>query len=121
MAYTNFSAHTDQLAIAVLIKARSQQLGLTRAQLVRLAGYKNVAKGLRRLDELLSGDLESSKGLIKGLPAELEVPAAIVARALKKTQCEIREVKRREAEVSERAWRKAFKPHAYFATERTTP
>ncbi len=121
MTDTNFSPYTKPSAIAVLIKTRSRELGLTRTQLVTRVGYKNAAKGLRRLDELFAGNLKSSKSLIDGLPAALELSWDIVARAVKETQCEVQEVNRDEAEKADRAWRIAFKPHAYFATERSTP
>ena len=45
---------------------------------MRRAGYKNIAKGLRRLDELLAGDLDKSRGLIRALPAALDVPPEVV-------------------------------------------
>ena len=41
---------------------------------MRRAGYKNIAEGLRRLDELLAGDLDKTRGLIRALPAALDVP-----------------------------------------------
>jgi hypothetical protein len=40
------------LAIQILIEDRSQELGLGRSQLVQRCGYKNISKGIRRLDEL---------------------------------------------------------------------
>ncbi len=35
-----------QLAIAALIEARSRELGISRADLVRQAGFKNIARWL---------------------------------------------------------------------------
>ena len=67
-----------QLAIAALIVERSQALKLSRSDLVRRAGFKNVAKGLRRLDELCAGEVKSTTSLIAGLPAALEVPPEAV-------------------------------------------
>jgi hypothetical protein len=52
---------------------RSRVLDLSRPDLMRRAGYKNIAKGLRRLDELLAGDLDKTRGLIRALPAALDV------------------------------------------------
>jgi hypothetical protein len=56
-------AETDSspLPIRTLIEARSQDLALTRADLVRRAGYKNIDKGLRRLEALMTGDLRLTK------------------------------------------------------------
>ena len=56
----------NELAIAALILERSHALALTRSGLVRRAGFKNVAKGLRRLDELCAGELKSTASLIAG-------------------------------------------------------
>ena len=44
---------------ATLIRSRCLELGLNKARLVRLAGYKNEAKGIRRLNNLVAGDLET--------------------------------------------------------------
>ena len=54
---------------------RSRVLDLSRPDLMRRAGYKNIAKGLRRLDELLAGDLDKTRGLIRALPAALDEEA----------------------------------------------
>lgn len=51
----------DQFAITVLIESRSRDLGQSRAELVRRPGFKNIAKGMRRLDSLLAGDLETTQ------------------------------------------------------------
>jgi hypothetical protein len=49
----------DPLPIGSLIMNRV--LDLAPAHLLRRAGYKNIAKGLRRLDELLAGELVKTK------------------------------------------------------------
>lgn len=114
-------ANTQPLAIETLIRARSQELGLTRCQLVQRCGYRNISKGLRRLDELLAVDLESTQHLTAGLPAALELPAEVVKDAVAKTRQEVADIRRREAEEADRAWRASFQPHGYFLTERTRP
>ena len=43
---------SEPLAIESLIAGRSRVLNLSRPDLMRRASYKNIAKGLRRLDEL---------------------------------------------------------------------
>jgi hypothetical protein len=89
--------------------------------LVTKAGYKNCSKGLRRLDQLLLGDLESSRHLIAGLPAALDLPTDTVAEAVKLTCQELEAIRQREAEEADRAWRASFKPHGYYVTERDRP
>ena len=59
----------NSFEIEVLILNRIATPKLGRADLIRRAGLKNVAKGLRRLDQLCSGDLTATTSLIAGLPA----------------------------------------------------
>jgi hypothetical protein len=49
------TVHPEISAIEALIRERCKILGLSRSDLVRRAGFKNVAKGLRRLDNLCTG------------------------------------------------------------------
>ena len=75
-----------QLPIATLILEHCAALRLRRSDLVRRAGFKNVAKGLRRLDELCTGELKRTATLISGLPAALELPPEVVDDALTQTK-----------------------------------
>ena len=79
------------LAIVSLIVFRSRVLDLSRSDLVRRTGYKNIAKGLRRLDELLAGDLGKTGNLIRALPAALDVPTEVVEHAIEETRRRIAE------------------------------
>jgi hypothetical protein len=97
-----------------LIENRCLALGLSRLHLIRRAGYENTAKGLRRLDELLAGELRTTRGLIERLPAALDVPTEIVNAAISETD------RQRRAE-QERAYRTSFKPHAIILTEHIRP
>jgi hypothetical protein len=108
------TSESNPLAITTLITSRCQELGLTRAQLVKRTGYKNVSKGVRRLEELLLGELQSNKYLIQGLPAALNLPANIIA-------CAVEETRRQIAQEEEAAWSASFKPHAIILTERERP
>src|SRR5271165_3273524 len=83
-----------QLPIEALILARCAALKLRRPDLVRRAGYKNVAKGLRRLDVLCAGELKATTFLIAGLPAALELPTGVVADAIHQTEQQIAEMRR---------------------------
>jgi hypothetical protein len=108
-------------AIAALIESRSRDLGLSRAELVRRAGFKNIAKGMRRLDSLVAGDLETTRTLIHGLATALDVPKPVVDQAMEDTRRQIEWGKQQAAEKEEAAWRAEFKPHAIILTERTRP
>lgn len=112
---------TQQLAIARLIEARARKLGMSRADLVRRAGYRNVAKGIRRLDELCNGNAASAKSLVEGLPEALDLPPDLVAQALEKTASELKERERVSWERAELEWRANFRPHVCILTERAVP
>ena len=68
MAESNLTP-VGRFAIATLITSRCRELGLSKARLVQSAGYKRQPKGIRRLDALMAGDLETTRALIGGLPA----------------------------------------------------
>ena len=103
---------TIPLPIAALIFERCATLRLQRCDLVRRAGFKNVAKGLRRLDELCSGNLTATITLIAGLPGALELPPEIVADAIQETKKQIAEAACIAEE--EAACRETFQPCAYL-------
>ena len=52
-----FMSETQQqpLAIEALVSRRCDELGLSHKELIRRCGYKNVSKGLRRLEQLYAG------------------------------------------------------------------
>src|SRR6266566_4761431 len=52
--------HRRLSPIKTLIENRSRDLGLSRQDIVQRAGYRNLVKGCRRLDELLTGDVRES-------------------------------------------------------------
>ena len=83
--------------------------------------HKNIAKGLRRLDDLLSGELDKTRNLICALPVALDVPPAVVEHAIEETRRQISDAKEATWQAREAAWRAAFKPHAIILTERTVP
>ena len=85
---------SNPLPIEALILERSAAHKLRRSDLVRRAGFKNVAKGLRRLDELCAGELKSTASLIAGLPPALESPPEVVADVIRQTEQQIAEAER---------------------------
>src|SRR5947207_6237899 len=100
--------------INLLIEDRRRALGLTRRELVTRAGYRNVAKGLRRLDELLAGKFHTARGLLDRLPTALDVPAETVNGAVAATDRQMRA-------AEDAAWRAAFEPYAVILTEHERP
>ena len=64
-----------RLPIQALVEARSNELGLPRSELARRCGFKNINKGLRRIDQLLGGDLNSpyAEMIFATLPTALNV------------------------------------------------
>src|SRR5580704_11143259 len=109
------------LAIETLILDRSKALGLSRSDLVRRAGYRNVAKGPRRLDELCAGEMKATASLIAGLPAALELPPEVITDTIRQTVQQLDEAARIAEEEREAAWRKSFRPCAYLLGTETRP
>src|SRR6266487_2549140 len=106
--------HRRLSPIKTLIENRSRDLGLSRQDIVQRAGYRNIAKGCRRLDELLTGDVHAARGLIDRLPPALDVPAEAVHQAIAETA-------RQQREAEDAAYRAAFKPRGFIITEHTVP
>ena len=102
------------LPIEDLIRNQCEGLGLRPTDLVRRCGYQNISKGLRRLEELRVGNFVRASGLVRMLPAALEVSSDVVDRAIEQT-------KRCVRECAEAAWRASFRPHAIIITDRTRP
>jgi hypothetical protein len=111
----------SDLAIAALIRSRITELGLSRGEFVKRLGYKNIAKGIRRIDVLCEGNVEGTKQLMDVLPQALETSAEIVTLALDQTVREIELAEKQEAEARDKIWRENFRPHAIILTHRTVP
>jgi hypothetical protein len=102
------------LAIDDLIRRRCRELGLSSAELIWRCGYENVSMGLRRLEQLGSGEFDRAAGLIRALPSGLEVTWERVEQAIESSKRQLRD-------AEEAAWRRSFKPHAIILTERSIP
>jgi len=111
----------SDLAIATLIRSRMTELGLSRGEFAKRLGYKNIAKGIRRIDALCDGDIEGTKQFLDTLPHALETSAETVKRTLDQTVRELELAEKREAEAHDKIWRENFRPHAIILTERTVP
>ena len=97
------------------------ELGLSRGEFVKRLGYKNIAKGIRRIDALCEGDLDGTKQFLDVLPQALETSAETVKRALDQTVRELELAAKHEAETRDKLWRETFCPHAIILTEHTVP
>ena len=82
---------------------------------------RTSSKGIRRLNDLLAGDLETTGALLRGLPAALNLPVHVISEAVERTRQQIAALQRQATEQAEAEWRAAFKPHAIILTERTVP
>ena len=112
---------SDPLPIGSLIVDRLRVLDLTTGHLLRRASYKNIAKSLRRLDELLVGELFKTRDLIRALPVALDLPPEVVEHAIEETRRRTAEAQEAEEQARQTIWRAAFRPHAIILTERTVP
>ncbi len=111
----------SDLAIATLIRSRMTELDLSRGEFAKRLGYKNVAKGIRRIDALCDGNIDGTKQFLDALPQALETSADTVKRALDQTVRELELAEKQEAEARDKLWRENFCPHAIILTEHTVP
>ena len=107
-------AQPSNLPIAELISRRSHELGIGPSELVRRCGYKNIDKGLRRVEELCRGESQRTRSLISGLSRALGVSDDVVQKAIDDTAKQLHQ-------AEEAAWRASFKPHAIILTDRRIP
>jgi hypothetical protein len=112
-----------RLPIRELVEGRSKELGIGRGDLARRCGFENVNKGVRRLEALCDGDLESSSArmILKVLPAALEVEEAVVEAVVRGSGALIEQAKQRADASQDAAWRASFKPGAYLIGTETRP
>ena len=96
-----------ELPIAALIAERCRELGLRRSEVAARCGYKNISKGLRRLEQVLAGDFERADALLRGLPKALNLSPDVVQEAIDKT---VRQI----AAEQDAVWRASFQPSAYL-------
>ncbi len=93
-----------------------KEKGLRKSDVARKVGYKNIAKGCRRLHEFLN-DLQCNSMVVDNLHVALDVPREEINEKLKETQCELEEERRQQEERE----RREFVPFLYCNTERRIP
>lgn len=84
--------------------------GMSRTELIKRAGYNNVAKGLRRFDSLMAGDESNDLEFVQKIANALELNADELELALQA-----------RVDFQDRRNRESFEPHAIVRTERTMP
>jgi hypothetical protein len=98
---------TKELPIAALFEERCRELGLRPSEVAARCGYRNLSKGVRRLEQVLAGDFERADALLHGLPKALDLSPAIIEEAVDKTLQQI-------AAEQDAVWRASFQPSAYL-------
>jgi hypothetical protein len=113
----------DHYPIRELIENQVKRLGLRRNELARRCGFNNLAKGLRRIDGVCHGDLDSpgAKMVVDNLAAAIEVDKNAVENAITATAEIIAETNRLAEAERDAAWRESFKPHAYLVGSENRP
>jgi hypothetical protein len=106
-----------------LVAARMNEIGLSRRELIERCGYRNVTKGLRRLDAIWNGALgdETSSKILDALPINLDLDPAVVEAAVNESCCRLEQSARNAETEWEAAWRGAFQPDAYLVGTYTRP
>ena len=114
---------SDHYPIHELIESQLKRLGLRRNELARRCGFKNVEKGLRRIDGVCHGDLDSprAKMVLANLAVALEVDQVVVENAIAATAEIITEAERLAEAKRDAAWRASFKPHVYLVGSEDRP
>ena len=96
--------------IGRIVAKRADELGINRVELVKLLGYANTDKGLRRFDKFIATGRITTH-LLKGLPDVLGLDTVDVETASATTRQQIAD--REEATVRER-----FRPHILVLAKR---
>jgi hypothetical protein len=115
--------NNGRLPIHDLVETRLKELGIQRSEFARRCGFKNVAKGIRRIEAMCAGDLVSlsAKMILKALPRALEVSEEIAEDIVRETAVLLEQNERRAVAERDAAWRASFKPKAYFCGTETSP
>jgi len=110
----------DTYPIGRFILDRARALGLSRTELVRLLGYRQIGNGHRALGELLTTGTVPPQ-VAKHLADALQVDEAIVAAVTRATVRQQRDEASQRTLARETAYRTAFQPHLRCETERAIP
>jgi hypothetical protein len=110
----------DRYSIGRFILERARSLDISRSDLVRRLGYRDIGSGHKALSEmLLTGVVTSHVG--NHLADALEADPALVGSVIDATMGQKRDEARERRIESERAYLATFRPHLHVQTERAVP
>ena len=107
-------------ALQTLISETMAAKDLRKAQIVSLLGFKNITKGIRRLDAFVADGVDSP-GMLDRLPSALGVPAETVHTAYEQTLDHMRAEAEAQRSAHLERLRAEFRPHVRVKTVRTVP
>jgi hypothetical protein len=106
--------------LQTLISQTMAAKGLRKSQIVSLLGFKNITKGIRRLDAFVADGVDSP-GMLDRLPSALGLPAETVHAAYEQTLDQMRAEAEAQRSAHLERLRAEFRPHVRVKTERTVP
>lgn len=108
-------------SIGKLIRSSIKEKGIKKVEVVKALGYRNIDKGLRRLNDCIQGQGKCSKAFLRKLAGALEINNQAMDEAIKKTEDECRLEREAMARRREIYARKNFKPYIYVKTSEKRP
>ena len=114
---------TRLLPLQDLVEARATELGVSRSELARRCGFKNINKGLRRIEQVFGGDLNSPSAMmiLDALPMALVIQKEIINSAVRESSDLIERDRLRVAAQQDADWRTSFRAHAYLLGSERIP
>ena len=104
-----------------LLYGRLSHLRLKRSQVVTALGYRNLNKGIRRLQELEESGFWSSKDQVRILVNTLQVGLITLLKALSATRRANRNERLQQEALAHENWVQSFVPHAFCIGDREIP
>jgi hypothetical protein len=106
--------------LQTLVSETMAAKGLRKSQIVSLLGFKNITKGIRRLDAFAADGVDSP-GMLDRLPSALGIPAAKVHAAHEQMLDQMRIEAEAQRSAHLERLRIEFRPHVRVKTERAVP
>lgn len=114
---------SNRLSLKEYVYSRMQVLGLSRSELARRCGFKNIAKTLRRIDNLMAGETRdaSSIQLFEPLRNALEADENEFLAVIMENEARIDATTQEVQANTDKLWRQYFVPHGYMIGAYTYP
>ncbi len=97
-----------------------KEKNMSKIMFLSLLGYKNIAKGIRRFDAFIKGDM-SIKHIIENIHKGLGIEKCEVDKLLKQTEKDIEKHIAEETEKQRSIEREYFKSYLFVKTDRKIP